>query len=68
MGAGRESLILIMYLTLRMGKNSATKTMTALTFMEYSKQKVVYFPLIEVCQPVTYSACCLLFTLQRDSP
>lgn len=65
---GLEWLILIMYLTLGMGKNSASKTMTWLTFTEHSKQKEVHFPLIEVCQPVTYSACWLLFTLHRDSP
>lgn len=65
---GLESLILIMYLTLGMGKNRASKTMTWLTFTEHSKQKEVYFPLIEVCQPVTYSACWLLFTLHRESP
>ena len=63
---GLEWFILIMYLTLGMGKNSASKTMTWLTFTEHSKQKEVHFPLIEVCQPVTYSAFWLLFTLHRD--
>lgn len=63
-----ESLIQIMYLTLGMLENSASKSMTWLTFTEHSKQKEVHFPLIEVCQPGTYSACWLLFTLHRDSP
>lgn len=65
---GLKWLILIMYLTLGMGKNSASKTMTWLTFTKHSKQKEVHFPLIEVCQPVEYFACWLLFTLHRDSP
>lgn len=67
-GDGSRVINSTMYLTLGMGKNSASKTMTWLTFTEHSKQKEVHFPLIEVCQPVTYSACWLLFTLHRDSP